>query len=246
MQASFPSLRSDLLRYEELGLIKKLGERTLTIAPEVASENLALAIGKCISPSVTESVAEEAYKAGFKQMKMYFMYGIPGEREEDVASIGNLVNRILRIGYNGIRLSITPWIPKPHTPLQWEGQEDLKELMRKRKIILKSLRGGRVRVTFFNPKKARIEAVLARGDENISRAILYVAIRNNYTVGAWHKAFQEANVDIKEYANRSIPLDEKLPWDFIDIGISKEFLVREWENFHKGKAPLHCRLRLFS
>ncbi|RLE80994.1 MAG: hypothetical protein DRJ51_01885 [Thermoprotei archaeon] len=240
-KVSIPSIRISNLTEDLAEALRKGGQRSLTLAPEVATEDLARRLNKKIYPEDVRESALKAFKSGFGKLKFYFILGLPYETKSDVQSIGKLLEDVLSIGFHLITVTVTPFIPKPHTPLQWVGQEDLKSILRKKRVLLKSVRHKeRIRVQFLNPKHARIEAALARGDERLSEVIFEVAARGDFGLGSWHRAFRNLNIDIRDYANRTFSTEEELPWEIIDIGVNIEYLKREYERYKEGVESPSC------
>ncbi|MCD6368165.1 MAG: radical SAM protein [Thermoproteales archaeon] len=240
-ELSIPSLRADVLDAEALGYIIEGGQKTLTIAPEVGTMRLAKMINKKLYPEYIKTLAKTAFKEGVKKIKLYFMIGLPTETIEDVKEIGELINYISSIGFSKINVSVTPFIPKPHTPLQWEGMQDIGVIKEKYEILAETLKSrGRVELKIFNPEVALIEGAVSKGDNRLSEVILRVALARRFGLQAWRKAFSEAGLRPEYYAGRRIPLDEKLPWSFIDTGVREDFLKKEYERFFLEEESPAC------
>jgi len=184
---------------------------------------------------------EEAYRAGYQRVKLYFMIGIPGETEEDLDGIIDFSNRTSCLrktaGSSSARvaLSINTLIPKPHTPFQWFSIHDLPGIAGKQSYLKKKITNKNIRVTFHNRQMSFIEGVLARGDRRLSRVLYAVfkrgsrfdAWEDNFVFERWMAAFKESGVDPEFYV-RSRLTEEILPWDFLDIGIDKQCLLEEY------------------
>ncbi|RLF24386.1 MAG: hypothetical protein DRN15_03085 [Thermoprotei archaeon] len=230
LEVSLPSIRIDKMDTELAALMKRAGQRTLTIAPEVADERLMEIINKEIDLAEVMNNLRIAYEAGFDQVKLYFMIGLPGERLEHMDKIGTLVRRIAELGFKkprAIRLSINPLIPKPHTPFQWLPMCRLDSIRLRLKRLMHSLKGmPQVDLEFLDPRWARIQAILSRGDERLSPLLIEVA-RMGPSLSAWNTVLRRSGL-LEEYCRELSP-DEELPWDFIDVGISKSILRREYD-----------------
>ncbi|OYT62895.1 MAG: hypothetical protein B6U69_00615 [Thermofilum sp. ex4484_15] len=238
---SVPSLRVDKVDVELIDLLKEGGLKTLTVAPEVASEELSKRINKGIEPEDVVNLALEAFNRGFKNLKLYFMIGLPQEGDEDVIAIARLLERVLKIGFSSVRVTITPFTPKPHTPLQWVGQEPLEVLRRKIKLLIKHVKHKeRIWLRIYDPKKARIEALIAKGDNRLSKPLVRVALRGEYSVASWHKALGDCSINLIEVVNKPLPQDSELPWDKVDIGVTKAYLLAEYRKYLNGITTPSC------
>jgi radical SAM superfamily enzyme YgiQ (UPF0313 family) len=187
-----------------------------------------------------------AYENGWSTVKLYFMIGLPFETDEDVLGICELVKKIESIYYSvpkekrgkrfGITVSVSTFVPKPHTPFQWAGQNSLEELVRKQELLRNAIPSRRIQYSWHDARASRIEAVLARGDRRLAPAIL-AAYRlgqifdgwdEHFSIDRWEQAFAQTGVSPDFYANRTIALDALLPWDFIDVGVTRGFLEKEY------------------
>ncbi|MCD6510087.1 MAG: radical SAM protein [Thermoprotei archaeon] len=231
LSIGLPSIRIDMLDEELAHLLRRGGQRTLTIAPEVGSEELMDIIDKGINLERVLDNCKVALKAGMKQLKLYFLFGVPGEKMKHIQDIAEMVRRIADLGYEGlrvIRLSINPMIPKPHTPFQWMPLESVKSLREKARLLLKGLGGDpRFSVSILNPKWARVQALLSRGDERLTEILIYVANRGS-RLSVWNSALKAKG--LLEQAHMAIDTNDELPWDFIDVSIPKHLLIKEYES----------------
>ncbi|MCK5552250.1 MAG: radical SAM protein, partial [Deltaproteobacteria bacterium] len=231
---SIASLRADSISEDLIAYFKASEHKTISLAPEAGSERLRRVIKKGIEEESLLRAVEIIVKAGIPNIRLYFMIGLPTETARDIDEIVALTRRIkhifLKVGRDQKKLgrmvlSITPFTPKPSTPFQWAPYEEIGSLKRKLKVIRNGLRGeGNVQVIHNLPKWGYIQTLLSRGDRRVGRIILAV----HYNGGNWQKAFKEMNLNPHFYVYREIALDEILPWDFIDHGISKDFLRREY------------------
>ncbi|MFH1147030.1 MAG: radical SAM protein [Pseudomonadota bacterium] len=244
---SFSSLRADCLTPEILSVLKAAGLKTVTIAPDAGSERMRKVINKGLTEETILQAAERLTEWDILNLKLYFMIGLPTEKAEDVEAIIDLTkkikDRVLRISRGKKRigtmtLSINCFVPKPWTPFQWVGMEDLQSLETKRKTLNDGLRReGNVRVTFDVPKWAYLQAIFARGDRRTAD-FLRAALRT----GNWNKAYKEVSLNPDFFVHREREGDELFPWDFIDHGINKSYLREEYEKALKGERTVPCRV----
>ncbi|MFQ6105774.1 MAG: radical SAM protein [Candidatus Hydrothermarchaeaceae archaeon] len=223
---SIPSLRADNLSSTIVDTMVGSGQRSLTIAPE-ADERLRYLMNKEMSDEQIINAAKLAYRHGVKKLKLYFMVGNPGETSRDIRGIVAFVKRVKKEGVRNIKVSVTPFVPKPHTPLQWAGFEDVAELNKKIKVLRKEL-AGVSRVEAESTKVSLLQAIVARGDEKLAD-IIERAFYYGGSMGALRRAFRECRIDMTSYT-REREVDEALPWDKIDIGIKKSFLADSYKS----------------
>lgn len=244
---SIPSLRIDTVSrefYEAIGEIK----RGLTFAPEAGTQRLRDVINKNITEDDIFKTMEIVSKEGWEAVKLYFMIGLPTETEDDILGIADLLNSIKR-KYKKVDLnvSISLFVPKPHTPFQWARQITLKEAEEKIKL-LKSKVNRRINLSWHDPKVSLLEGILTRGDTDVSKAIItawkkgarFDAWTDRFFWDIWEESFIENNIDINFYLGEKSLLDP-LPWDFVDTGISKEFLWDEYQLSLTGFKREDCR-----
>jgi len=240
VSVSVPSLRvgSSLVGLPEAtSVVRKTG---LTIAPEAGSERLRRIVNKRISNDELFAGVDAAYEAGYDRVKLYFMIGLPGETEEDLGRIADLCNEVAyrrkRIAKGPAKVSVTvsPFVPKPHTPFQWEEAVEPEELRSRNRLIVGALRSRTVRVHFTDPLLSRLEAVFARGDRALGAAVLeahrlgcrFDAWSEHFRPELWDEAFGRAGVAPGDYA-RARRDDEVMPWDHIAGGMNRSALERE-------------------
>ncbi len=213
---SVPSIRIETLNEKRLELIHLGGQKTLTIAPETASKDLSIFLGKPFLQESIENIALLAKEKGFSSIKMYFIVGIPGEKIEDIEKDILFIKELARkTGYKGerrIKISITPFIPKPHTPLGSYPFEDIKTLMQKINMFKKEL-GGIVDIREYNPKYAQIQIILSRGNKELSKTIVLWAYYSG-GLGAWKRSLKETGINKEKYLGK---LDPPYPWHKIKI-----------------------------
>ncbi|MGI6566311.1 MAG: TIGR03960 family B12-binding radical SAM protein [Firmicutes bacterium] len=257
---SLPSLRLDSF---SVGLAERIqsGRKTgLTFAPEAGTQRLRDVINKNVNESDLFSAAEEAFAAGWDAVKLYFMIGLPTETLDDVTGIAELSRRVLQLGRQirgregkagrvKISVSVGSFVPKSHTPFQWVSQAPLEELERRQEHLRGLLRDRSISFSWTDVDKSLLEAVLARGDRRVANGILRAWQKGSrldgwsehFDFALWMEAFAEANVDPYFYSHRERDLEETLPWDHIDSGVSKAFLAREWKRALTGEVTPDCR-----
>ena len=248
---SLPSMRPDTFSIELLeraGPTKKTG---ITLAVEAGTARLRRVINKRIDEEDVLAAAETAYSHGWRLIKLYFMIGLPTEEEEDITALAELVHRIADVrksvdGRRGhVNASVSCFVPKAHTPFQWERFHSILELEGKFSYIRRLIRGKSIKLKFHEPKRSYLEAVFARGDRRLSSVIHGAWVKGcrldewseHFRFDVWMEAFQESDIDPDFYACRERPYDEGLPWDHISCGVSKEFLIKEKEKAIDASGP---------
>ena len=230
LEVSMPSLRIDRVDKELLRLLKLGGQRTLTLAPETFSENLKTFLNKNIPNDLLYKVAYEAFNVGFKQIKLYLMFGFPKHTFDDLTDLVRGLETLRKIGFKhreAIRLTLTPLIPKPHTPFQWLPLAREEELKRYVRILRIKLKHFGIRLNFLNPHEAKIEAILAKGDINISKILVRLASSEDRpTLSLILKELKPHK--LYEDIHKAIDVDMELPWDIIDVGVSKADLKKRY------------------
>jgi radical SAM family uncharacterized protein len=231
---SIASLRADAISEDLITYLKASGHKTISLAPEAGSERLRRVIQKDLQERDLLRAVETIVKTDIPNIRLYFIIGLPTETDQDIDAIIGLTKRIkhifLKVGRNKkrlgrITLSISPFIPKPSTPFQWAPYEEINSLKRKLKLIKNEVRGeGNVQVIHDLPKWGYIQTLLSRGDRRVGKILLAA----HYNSGNWLKTFKEINLNPDFYVYRERDLDEMLPWDFIDHGIDKDYLRREY------------------
>ena len=251
---SLPSLHLDessVRLVEALSARRKTG---MTFAPEAGSTRLQKCINKRISEKTLVQTAAAVFAKGWTNLKLYFMMGLPAESEDDIKEIARLVELVMAIGraekkFPNIRLSLATFVPKPHTPFQWVAQEGETSLNQKRETLRQLLPRKNVSVSWSDPKVSLLEAVISRGDRRLGKVIyrawelgsVFDAWGEHFNFANWQQAFAESGLDMAFYANRERDLDELLPWDHIDIGITPAYLKKEYEKSRKGLETGDCR-----
>ena len=215
VEFSTPSLRMDLLDEELMRLIAQGGQRTLTLAPETASEGVRRLIGKPIPDDRLLEVSESAYEAGFRRLKLYFMIGLPGEDRDSLEGVGRLVDKLARKGFRDIHVSVNPLIPKAQTPFQWLPLASRSYLTEASKLIRRSMpKGLNVRLDILKPAQAELQALLSLGDRRAGRVVEYMALSGGGR-GALRRAVKIAGLRLENVVYRAKEVEEPLPWDMI-------------------------------
>ena len=256
---SLPSLRADSFTKELMDKVASIRASSITFAPEAGSQRLRDVINKNLYEQDLMRAVNVAFDAGKTQVKLYFMQGHPTETDEDLAEIPELAHRVVSEFYKNpnrprgrqpqVTISVSPFIPKPFTAFQWEPQDTLEEMLRKQEYVGSCVRDRKVKYNHHDARTCVIEAVLARGDRRLSAA-LYEACRRGFRFDAWSEYFDydkwmevfvAVGIDPAFYANRRFGLDEVLPWDVIDCGVTKAFLKRERAKAFEGVTTPNCR-----
>ncbi len=203
--------------------------------------------------------ARHAFKAGWRKLKLYFMIGLPTETEEDLQSIVEMVHAVTDLGRSvipkkekhrlNVTVSVATFIPKPHTPFQWVGQNSLGDLVKRQDFLKMNLRGREISLKWHDAKMSIIEAVIARGDRRLAE-VIYRAWKNgcrfdswsdHFYFDKWEKAIEESGLKIEFYSQRQRSLDEILPWGHISSGVNKGFLIEEYRRAREGMRTPDCR-----
>jgi radical SAM family uncharacterized protein len=245
---SLPSTRGEDFTPELAINLQEVKKAGLTFAPETASPRLRAFINKNISEiKILESV-RNALDAGWGGIKLYFMIGLPGETEAEVREIGRFVMEIARLCRSrSVRFNLTPFIPKPHTPLQWAGFADIDQTRAKLELLESMLNRRNIKPKWENPECSRVQAVLARGDEKLGPVIeavyeaggVFQEWTEFFDFARWQEAFQRTGVDPDHYLQELDP-DSPLPWDFINVGVTKQFLREEYQRAQAGMETPDC------
>lgn len=251
---SLPSLRPGALNLNLVSRIGQIRKTGFTLAPEAGTDRLCSAINKAISHDELLRNIKEILAAGWLTVKLYFMIGLPGETEADLNGIADICKKVLMAESEGRRirnlnLGISAFVPKPFTPFQWAPQEKLSLLGEKQRYLRRMLRARRLKIKFQEPEMSFIEAVFSRGDRRLGRVLLeawksgcrFDGWWEHFRFDRWRKAFDKCGFDPSFYANRAIPLEEPLPWDHIDCGVSKDFLIAEALRAEQGLTTADCR-----
>ncbi len=256
---SLPSLRVDGFSEELAAKLNVLRRSGLTFAPEAGTQRLRDAINKNLSEAEILDTAKKAFSAGWTAVKLYFMMGLPTETMEDVAGIAELAQKIVNCFYYNpnkpkgkgvnVSVSVSCFVPKPFTPFQWEPQDTAEELMEKQRHLRDSVTTRKVSLHWHDAQTSFLEGVFARGDRRLC-AVMEEAFRRgckrdswseHFSLQTWLDVFYDLGLDPAFYANRRRPLDETLPWDHLDYGVTKAFLAAENRRAHESKTTPNCR-----
>ncbi len=245
---SVSSLRADTLSEKLIQRLAASGHKTVSIAPEAGSERLRKVINKGILEEDIFRAAEMVFASGIPNLKLYFIIGLPTETDEDIEEISSLAKKVhdiqLRYGRKAgrigrITLSVNSFVPKPFTPFQWEPMEGVENLNRKLRILKKSVsKIGNTNLIHDLPKWEYIQALLSRGDRRVGALIKKAHEKS----GDWKAAARELGIDMDFYVTRRRPMDEVLPWDFIDIGVRKDYLMNEYQRGLERRYTPPCRV----
>ncbi|MCI5899127.1 MAG: TIGR03960 family B12-binding radical SAM protein [Lachnospiraceae bacterium] len=260
---SLPSLRIDAFSLDVMSKVQDIKKSSLTFAPEAGSQRLRNVINKGLTEEVILQGAGEAFKGGWNKVKLYFMLGLPTETEEDIKEIAHLAEKIAERYYeipkqerNGkcqITVSTSFFVPKPFTPFQWVSMNDRDQFLGKARIVNQEIKDQlnkkSIKYNWHEADVTVLEGILARGDRRIGTAIrqayengaLYDAWGENFVYKHWQDAFEQTGIDPSFYTERERSRDEILPWDFIQIGVTKKFLWNEWEKAKEEKITKNCR-----
>lgn len=255
---SVPSLRADNFSRELMEKLQTVRKSGLTFAPEAGTQRLRDVINKNLKEEEILSTCAQAFAGGWSNVKLYFMLGLPTETDEDVLGIADLVYKVIQVWREnatnkkrGLRVHVATayFVPKPHTPFQWEAQITPQEYLRRCKLLKEHFYSKSIEYDYHSPELSRLEAVFARGDRRLS-AVIEEAVKNGakldgwdeyFRYDIWHDAFAKCGIPEEFYTTRGYGTDELLPWDMIDVGVSKKFLLRERERAYAFQVTPDCR-----
>ena len=255
---SLPSLRADNFSIDIMHRIQKTRKSGLTFAPEAGSQRLRDAINKNVKEEDLLHTCRLAFEGGWNTIKLYFMLGLPTETDEDILGIAELANQVLHTWRlyaknknRGVRITVSTscFVPKPHSPFQWERQVTMDEYIRKVHLLRDSIKAKNVVYNWHDPQTSYIEATLSRGDRRMGRVIENVwraggrleAWSDYFSFERWMKAFDDAGVDPTFYAHRERDKDEVMPWDIVDVGVRRAHLWHEREQAYRSELSPDCR-----
>ncbi len=256
---SLPSLRIDNFSLELMQKVQKVRKSGITFAPEAGTQRLRDVINKNINEENIMRSTDMIFRGGWNNVKLYFMIGLPTETMEDVEGIARLAERILD-GYNSIpkeergkylniTVSTSGFVPKPFTAFQWVAQDSRESLVEKQKLLKRSIRRKQIRYNWHGNTTTYLEGVFARGDRRLSEVIIRAVEKgcrfdgwdDCFKFDLWMEAFDELGIDPDFYTRRERGIDEVFPWDHINVGVTKEFLKREYKKALEGKTTPNCR-----
>ncbi len=254
-----PSLRLDSFLIDTLREIEKVRKSGLTFAPEAGSQRLRDVINKGVTEKDLMNVARDVFSEGWSRMKLYFMIGLPTETMEDVLAIAELGYKVKEIFFNRpleeikgnftVTLSTSCFVPKAFTPFQWYPQDRIETFDEKIAALKDTIRDRKIKYQHHEPQVSQLEAILARGDRRVGK-LIYTAWKKGqvfdgwteyFNYDNWVEAMKETGIDPEFYIYRMRKFDEILPWDFMDIGVTKDYLWKEYQRALKGERTKDCR-----
>lgn len=255
---SLPSLRADNFSIELMEKVQKVRKSGLTFAPEAGTQRLRDVINKNITEEDMLSTAAIAFKGGWTSLKLYFMLGLPTETMEDVKGIADLAWKIKQVyrehgnpSKRALNLTVSTafFVPKPFTPFQWEPQIKVEEMLERQRYLGDLLKKSKIKYNWHDFKLSRMEGVISRGDRKVGRAIIkawekgcrFDGWAEYFDYDKWMEAMAESGIDPDYYACRERQSFEAMPWDFIDIGVHKKFLLDEKHKAYNGETTANCR-----
>lgn len=248
---SLPSLRVDPLIPEISSILTKIKPTGLTLVPEVGTEKMQKVINKKVVINELIGSVEKAFQLGYKSVKFYFMIGLPKEDYEDLDGIINIIHKLNSIskGKHKLRISLASFVPKPHTPFQWIAQLPKEELTKRQFYILNRLKTKNIEFSWHDVNLSFLEAVFSKGDRRLGKVLLkafelgckFDSFNEYFNFDKWQEAFQTNNIDPRFYTNRTLQLEEILPWEHIDPGITKEFLWQEYQKALNEEETQDCK-----
>lgn len=256
VNVSLPSLRLDSFSIELAEKMQQVRKSGLTLAPEAGSQRMRDIINKNVTEDDLFQAVKDAFQAGFDTVKFYFMIGLPFETDEDLVGIVDLVKKVKWI-YKSIRgkgrspkitVSTSSFVPKPFTPFQWVAQDSVEELRRKQYLISDLFKKTGIRYVYHESDLSFLEAVFSRGDRRLGEVLIeaqkngarFDATSSLFRPEAWKKAFETAGIDPKRYSGAK-DLEAPLPWDHVNVGVTKAYLKKEWENAQIPVTTKDCR-----
>jgi radical SAM family uncharacterized protein len=261
LSLSLPSSRVESVTVDLVDMLSHGRKTGFTFAPEAATDRMRDVINKSIPTEELLEVAEMVYSREWRLIKLYFMIGQPTETDEDVRAIAHLARQVLEVGrrHHGhkaqVRVGVSTFVPKPHTPFQWAPLNDMETIRRKQAILKEELRRTKGVIYNWNePEQSLLEATLSRGDRRVGQAILrawqkgckFDAWHEHFRADLWRQAFEEAGLDQGWFANRPRLADEVFPWDHIDAAVEKRWLLMDWYAAQRGETKIDCREHCFN
>ena len=266
VNVSLPSLRIDAFSLDVMSKVQDVKKSSLTFAPEAGSQRLRNVINKGLTEENILNGSAEAFKGGWNRVKLYFMLGLPTETVEDMQGIAELSEKVAEVYYDTVpkeqrhgKVQVTAstsfFVPKPFTPFQWAPMCTKEQFLERASIVnhrmKEMLNKKSLRYNWHEADVTVLEGVLARGDRKVAAVIeeayrqgaIYDSWSEYFNNDIWMKAFETCGVDIDFYTTRERSLDEVFPWDFIDAGVTKDFLKREWANAQAETVTPNCRMR---
>ncbi|WP_110953354.1 TIGR03960 family B12-binding radical SAM protein [Anaerosinus massiliensis] len=256
VSVSLPSLRIDSFSIDLAQKLQQVRKSGLTFAPEAGTQRLRDVINKGVTEANLEQAVTAAFRQGWTSVKLYFMIGLPTETDEDIIGIANLAQKVVNLyrevkGKRGARVtvSVSSFVPKPHTAFQWFAQNTEEELARKQQLLKEAIRDRSIQFKYHDSKTSFLEGVIARGDRRLGQVILeawkqgakFDGWSEHFQYDVWMQAFETCGIDPTFYNQRERNENEVLPWDHISSGVQKEFLLREYKKAVDEKFTEDCR-----
>lgn len=256
---SLPSLRIDNFSLELMEKVQKVRKTGITFAPEAGTQRLRDVINKNITEENILTSTKMLFEGGWTNVKLYFMIGLPTETDEDVMGIADLSQKVLDVYFDipkeerakniNITVSTSSFVPKPFTAFQWAAQNNREQLIEKQDLLKRSIKSKRIRYNWHDNKTSYLEGIFARGDRRLSKVILKAVEKGckfdgwgeHFRFDLWMEAFEELGIDPNFYNMRERSYEEVLPWDHIDIGVTKDFFIKENEKSKAAVTTPHCR-----
>ena len=260
VSVALPSLRIDSLLKEELEKMQSVRKAGLTFAPEAGTQRMRDVINKNVTEEDLLRACSDAFESGWNGVKLYFMIGLPTETDEDVLGIAELAKKVSRLFYSmpkekrgkGLRLtvSVSTFVPKPHTAFEWCAQDEPEEIRRKQRLLVGAMKGVRGGELHYHPSFLSVlEAAFSRGDRRLAEVLIHAHEKGcrfdswseHFKPVAWNEAFHECGLTVEEYAHRQRSLDEPLPWGHVDVVVTEDYLKREYEKAMEAVTTRDCR-----
>ncbi len=255
---SLPSLRVDNFSKEVLDGISGIRKSGLTFAPEAGTQRLRDVINKNVTAQELSNTCKIAFEGGYTNIKLYFMIGLPTETDEDIEGIIRTAQSVVDLFYSlenrpkggvTVTVSVATFVPKPHTPFQWEAQNSLETVIRKHELLKSVHRSKKITLNYHASNTSILEGAFARGDRRLSQ-VIYEAFKSGsffdswsegFDFEKWQAAFEKCGLSLEFYQGRHRSFDELLPWSHIDFGVSQKFLEKECKKAYEAKTTPHCR-----
>lgn len=255
---SLPSLRIDNFSQSLVEKTSRVRKSGLTFAPEAGTQRLRDVINKNVTMEEIEKTCNLAFDAGYTSVKLYFMMGLPTETLEDIEGIAQTAQRVVELFYQNpnrpkgksvqVSISVACFVPKPHTPFEFVPQDTQEALQKKQQHLLHSVKSRKISVSYHDSRTSFLEAVFAKGDRRLGAVLLEAFRRGCYfdsweeqfRFDTWMQVFRDMGVDPAFYANRALGFDETLPWDHLDYGVTKQYLIREYEKAMQARTTQPC------
>ena len=256
---ALPSLRIDNFSEELLQKISSVRKSGLTFAPEAGTQRLRDVINKNVTEEEVMHTCKTAFQGGYTSVKLYFMLGLPTETDDDLIGILQLGQRIVDLYYHlperpkgkpvQVSISVSSFVPKPFTPFQFEPQDTLEQIRKKQQLLKENITSRKISLSYHDSATSTLEGVFARGDRKLCKVLEYAFLHGCkfdswsecFLTDVWEEAFEKCRIDPAFYANRLRDYSEIMPWDHLDYGVTKDFLIRENKAAHSEKTTPNCR-----